>query len=135
MANRKSFGEYIKSVRQEQGLTLQEASETLGYKSVGTLVNVERGLGPLPVEKIHPLARLYKIEVEEILEQLKECEPELYRKYILLEKDLLDYLLEGIKSMGKSKAFKRISQSLSLIIYTIVNRSGLKFSEDNADKR
>jgi len=117
MGNRKSFGEYIKSMRHKEGLTLQEVSETLGYKSVGTLVNVERGLGPLPVEKIHPIAQVYKIDVEEILEQLKECEPELYRKYILLEKDLLGYLLEGIKSMGNSRAFKRISQAVSDNIY------------------
>jgi len=117
MANRKSFGEYIRSIRIEQGLTLQGSAEQLGYKTIGTLANVERGITPLPVEKIHPIARLYKVEVEEILEQLKECEPELYRKYILLEKDLLGYLLEGIKSMGNSRAFKRISQAVSDNIY------------------
>jgi len=38
MGNRKSFGEYIKSIRLEEGLTLQTASEGLGYKTVGTLV-------------------------------------------------------------------------------------------------
>ena len=117
MANRKSFGEYIRSIRIGEGLTLQRAAEQLGYKTIGTLANVERGITPLPVEKIHPIARVYKVEVEEILEQLKECEPELYRKYILLEKDLLGYLLEGIKSMGNSKAFKRISQAVSDNIY------------------
>jgi len=131
MGNRKSFGEYIKSMRHKEGLTLQEVSETLGYKSVGTLVNVERGLGPLPVEKIHPIAQVYKIDVEEILEQLKECEPELYRKYILLEKDLLGYLLEGIKSMGNSKAFKRISQAVSDNIYYRKLKTAHVFREIN----
>ena len=131
MANRKSFGEYIRSIRIGEGLTLQRAAEQLGYKTIGTLANVERGITPLPVEKIHPIARVYKVEVEEILEQLKECEPELYRKYILLEKDLLGYLLEGIKSMGNSKAFKRISQAVSYNIYYWKLKTAHVFREIN----
>ena len=134
MADRKKFGSYIRSLRKEKGITKRQLAENLGYKGMGTIHLVEQGTTPLPIDKIHPLARVLTVDVEEILEQLKDCEPELYRKYTLLEKDLLDYLLEGIKSMGNSRAFKRISQSLSLIIYIIGNRSGLKFSGDKADK-
>jgi len=118
-------------MRIREGLTLQGTAEQLGYKTIGTLANVERGITPLPIEKIHPIAQLYKIEVEEILEQLKECEPELYRKYILLEKDLLGYLLEGIKSMGNSKAFKRISQAVSDNIYYWKLKTAHVFREIN----
>ena len=118
MGDRKEFGRYMRSIRHEIGFSLQKASEKLGYKTLGTLQYVERGLGPLPVEKIHPIAKLYKIDVEEILEKVKECEPELYRKYMALEKDLFDYLTEQIKSLGRSKTVQRLA-GLCLIIYKL----------------
>jgi transcriptional regulator with XRE-family HTH domain len=105
-------------MRTKEGLTLQEASERLEYKTIGTLANVERGITPLPVEKIHPIAKLYKVDVEEILDKIKECEPELYRKYMTLEKDLFDYLTDQIKNFGRSKVVQRLS-ALSLIIYNL----------------
>jgi len=118
MANRKSFGLYIRSIRMREDLTLQGAAEQLGYKTIGTLANVERGITPLPVEKIHPIARLYQVDVEDVLEKVKECEPELYRKYMALEKDLFDYLTEQIKNLGRSKTVQRLA-GLCLIIYKL----------------
>ena len=122
MEKRKKFGEYIRSIRLERGLSQQKVSEKLGYKTLGVLHGVERGLSPLPIDKIHPLAKLYNMDVEEMLEQLKECEPELYNKYMTLERDLSEYLLHQVKNFTKSKTVRRLA-GLSLIIYKMSTKN------------
>lgn len=89
MEGRNAFGAWMKAKRRENRLTLHQVSQDLGYKSHGTLNGIEMGLQPLPVEKIHPLCKLYEIALGEMLDKLEEYEPELFLKYTTLENDIL----------------------------------------------
>jgi transcriptional regulator with XRE-family HTH domain len=80
------IGRYIKAAREKRGLSKFKASLALGYKSDGTINAIEQGRMPIPVEKIHAVADLYGIELEDLLDKLQECEPELYAKYVTLER-------------------------------------------------
>jgi transcriptional regulator with XRE-family HTH domain len=122
MDKRKEFGKYIQVLRQDRGLTKRQAAMKLGYKGLGTLHSVEQGVAPIPIDKIHPIAKLYKVDAEEILDKLKIYEPELYAKYITPEKDFAEYLVYKIKNFSKSKTAHRLA-SLSLIIYKMSTKN------------
>jgi len=122
MDNRKKFGRYIRSLREKRGLTKRQAAIKMGYKGLGTIHSVEAGVSPLPIDRIHPTAKLYKVDVEEILEQLKKYEPDLYNKYMTLERDFADYLLHQVKNFSKSKTVRRLA-GLSLIIYKLSTKN------------
>jgi len=122
MDKRKEFGNYLRSLRKARGLSERQVAIKLGYKGTGTTHQVEQGISPLPVEKIHPIAKLYRVDAEEIIEKLKIYEPELYAKYMILEKDFSEYLLHQIKNFSKSKTARRIAE-LSLIIYKLSTKN------------
>lgn len=82
---RKAFGKWIKGIRKKRKLSQFKAGVLVGYRSNGTINSVEQGLTPLPIEKIFDIAYAYDISVQEILEKLKEYEPEQYRKFKALE--------------------------------------------------
>ena len=48
MERRKEFGRWIKSIRQEKGLTMQQTAELIGWKTPGGLNSLERGVGAIP---------------------------------------------------------------------------------------
>jgi len=100
---RKEFGEWIKNIRNEKKMTLREASERLGYKTRGTMAGVESGQMPLPIERIFEIAKLYEMDIKDLLEKLKECEPELYEKYQVLEEGFERTLFQKIRSYGSGK--------------------------------
>lgn len=99
--NRREFGRYIQRIREERGISKRRAAAALGYKGLGTIHSVERGINPLPVEKVYPLARLYEVEVGVIVEKLRECEPELYKKFMSLERDFFGEFVRRVRSLGK----------------------------------
>ncbi|MBA7651543.1 hypothetical protein ES703_59362 [subsurface metagenome] len=100
---RRDFGEWIKDIRNQKKMTLREASERLGYKTRGTMAGVESGQMPLPIEKIFEIAKLYEIDIKDLLEKLKECEPELYEKYQILEEGFERTLFQKIRSYGSGR--------------------------------
>lgn len=122
MDNRKKFGRYIRSLREKRGFTKRQAAIKMGYKGLGTIHSVEAGVSPLPIDRIHPIAKLYQADVEEILEMLKRYEPDLYDKYMILERDFADYLLHQVKNFSKSKTARRLA-GLSLIIYRLSTKN------------
>ncbi len=91
MTDRKTFGLWLRSKRMEKDLTLEKASERLGYTSNGILANLERGAGTLPVEKIHPISEIYEIDLVELLKQIKLYEPALYQKYTQIAKAVITH--------------------------------------------
>ncbi|MFH1931062.1 MAG: helix-turn-helix transcriptional regulator [Pseudomonadota bacterium] len=92
MDKRKEFGDWIRKKRNETGLSLWKVSKELGYKSRGTLACVECGQMSLPLERIFDLAELYGIDLDDILDKLGECEPELYDKFMGLRARFLKHL-------------------------------------------
>lgn len=100
---RRDFGEWIKNIRNKKKMTLREASERLGYKTRGTMAGVESGQMPLPIERIFEIAKLYEIDIKDLLEKLKECEPELYEKYQILEEGFERTLFQKIRTYGSGR--------------------------------
>jgi len=103
MNKRQEFGYWIKSVRNGKGFTLRRVSESLGYKSRGTIVGVETGYTCLPMDKIHPLARIYDLPLEDLLEKIQECEPELYRKYTTLSRQIIGDFTRKVAGLHNSR--------------------------------
>lgn len=103
LKKRREFGEWIKDKRRERGITLLELSEKLGYNSRGTIGGVEAGQMPLPIEKIFKTAEILHVPIKEMLEKMKECEPELYGKYEALEQGFEKELFQKIRSYGRAK--------------------------------
>ncbi len=103
MEKRKEFGRYIQEMRESKGISKRRAAAALGYKGLGTIHSVEQGINPLPVEKIYPLARIYEVDVGGIIEKLKECEPELYEKFVSLEKDFFDEFTRRVRRYGATR--------------------------------
>lgn len=90
MEDRKRFGEYVRSIRHEKGISIKELALRLGYDTRGMISGLESGNAPLPVEQIHRLARALDTPVEQILARIREYEPELYQKYTILEADITE---------------------------------------------
>jgi len=93
---RKEFGDWIKEKRYKTNLSLWDASVKLGYKSRGTLANMECGRGALPIERIFDLADLYEIDLDDILDKLEECEPELHDRFMGLRARFLQHFTRDL---------------------------------------
>lgn len=104
MTKRREFGQCLKSIRMEKQLTLIKASEALGYKSIGTVNNVEQGLTPLPIEKIHAIADLYGMDLEALLVKIADCEPELYRRYQTLAGQIISHFTAKVAGLADRQA-------------------------------
>lgn len=87
---RKELGWWLRDIRKRRGYSLTGAARRLGYATKGTLTNIECGIASIPIEQIHPIARLYEIDLTEFLKKLEECQPDLYRKFSILEKNFRD---------------------------------------------
>jgi len=73
-----------------------QASSKLGYESRGTLAALESGAGSLPIEKIHPIADIYQIPFNELIEKIRLYEPDLYAKYMALWDQITGYLSKKV---------------------------------------
>ncbi len=98
---RKEFGRWIQTIREEAGLTKMGAATALGYKSFGTIHTVEQGVTPLPVERIHPICRLYKLDVDKMVGMIEKCEPELFTKYKKLQNDFFQHFATKLANATK----------------------------------
>ena len=99
---RKEFADWIREKRKNVGLTYVELSQKLNYHSTGTIVGIETGRAPLPLEKIDALAEALGISIDELLAKIEECEPELYAKYRAVEKGILKRFMGQLLGKGTS---------------------------------
>ena len=71
----KNLGGYLKTKRQNAGMTQQEVANKLGYSTAQFISNFERGLCSPPLNNLKTIIGLYKIPVEEVMNLiLKEQE-------------------------------------------------------------
>ncbi|MCB0419991.1 MAG: helix-turn-helix domain-containing protein [Bdellovibrionales bacterium] len=71
----KHLGNYLKTKRQQRGLTQKDVASRLGYSTAQFISNFERGLCSPPLNNLKVLVGLYKAPPEEVLEIiLKEQE-------------------------------------------------------------
>lgn len=69
----------LKQARQKAGLTQQQAAKALGYKTPQFISNWERDISTPPVESIKTIAKLYKIEANDLFEYVLGTEIHLFR--------------------------------------------------------
>lgn len=66
------LGLFLKSKREEKGLTQSEVARTLGYGSPQFISNIERGISSVPMKSLRLMIDLYGVSADEIVEILLE---------------------------------------------------------------
>jgi transcriptional regulator with XRE-family HTH domain len=61
------FGEKLKALRLDRGLTLQQFAESLGYRAHGYISELESGKKTPTVEFVLSVSQLYNISIDELL--------------------------------------------------------------------
>lgn len=70
----KKFGEFLKQVRKEAGLTQWDTANELGLKSPQYISNIERGLNGISIEHIGIISKLYGVPVKLVVDFYMESE-------------------------------------------------------------
>lgn len=79
----KKFGAWLKSMRQEKGLTQEELAKQVGLKHSQEIAAVESGTAPFPTKNISKLAKVFETDKEKIFQMhLKTKEHDLRKKMV-----------------------------------------------------
>lgn len=62
-----TIGEKIKKIREEKGITQEELSNKLGYKTKSSISKIEKGLAEFPISKLRKIADALDVDVWEII--------------------------------------------------------------------
>ncbi len=68
MDNKKRLGARLKQARENVGLTQDQAAEILGYSNRSTLSQIETGVNGVPLPKLHQMAELYGVPINDFLD-------------------------------------------------------------------
>lgn len=78
----KNVSQFLKKARKTAGLSQSEVASSLGYTSPQFISNWERGLAAPPLVIAKKLARIYRVEGEELLEALiKDTESHMRKEF------------------------------------------------------
>jgi transcriptional regulator with XRE-family HTH domain len=69
------FGEKLKALRLDRGLTLQQFAESLGYSAHGYLSELEAGKKTPTVEFVLNVSQLYNVSIDDLLKDDLEIGP------------------------------------------------------------
>lgn len=64
------FGEKIKEIRLDRGLTQEEFAKELGYTSKSTVNKIEKGINDMSYDKLELLIKKFDLEVNELFDNL-----------------------------------------------------------------
>jgi SOS-response transcriptional repressor LexA len=99
---RRFTGKYIQDRRKELGINQDRVAEVLKYKDKQAVSNIERGVAPLPLNKIRKLAELLQVEPKSLAKlTLLDKEPELFRDIEFVYHNDSDILDEGEVKKGR----------------------------------
>ena len=102
MGDRVAFGKWLQKKRIEAGHTQTSAAQKLGFVSKASVVGYENGISSLPIERIFQISKAYGITLSEILERLKEYEPQIYEKHERLKTCFFEsYTEEYFQNLSK----------------------------------
>lgn len=62
-----TIGETIKKIREEKGITQEELSNKLGYKTKSSISKIEKNLAEFPISKLRKIADALDVDVWEII--------------------------------------------------------------------
>lgn len=68
--NSNRLGLFLKTKREEKGLTQSEVARTLGYGSPQFISNIERGISSVPLKSLRLIIDLYGVSSDEIVDIL-----------------------------------------------------------------
>jgi transcriptional regulator with XRE-family HTH domain len=77
------IGKYLAEARNKAGLTQREVSLYLNYSSAQFISNFERGIAVPPLKKIKGLQRLYKLDIDKLIELILDAEKAIMTKALL----------------------------------------------------
>lgn len=103
---RKEFAGWIRQKRKDASLTLNEASENMGYKSTSTIKRIETGYEPVPAKRVIDFASTYDIPMPDLLSKLRELEPRTAKEFDFLEKKFMAYFMQLFKTMATNQEGK-----------------------------
>jgi transcriptional regulator with XRE-family HTH domain len=66
----KFLGKFIKTIRQDAGVSQAELAKAMGLKTAQSVSNIERGISPLPPRKIKVLAKTVRLHPEWIVDRM-----------------------------------------------------------------
>lgn len=102
MGDRVAFGKWLQKKRTDAGYTQSSAAQQLGFVSKASVVGYENGISSVPIERIFHISKVYRIALSEILERLKEYEPQIYEKYERLKNCFYEsYTEEYFQNLSK----------------------------------
>lgn len=78
--DRQKFGENIRNIREEKGLTQLFVSKKLGYKSSSMLSEIESGAKGLDAHKVPKLAEILGVGVEKLFFEKVVHDSRIYSK-------------------------------------------------------
>jgi transcriptional regulator with XRE-family HTH domain len=64
---------FLRTARENAGLTQTEVAKKLGYGSSQFVSNWERGRSTPPMNALRPLSKMYKINMDELFEHIFEA--------------------------------------------------------------
>lgn len=68
------FGEKLRTLREQRGLTLRELAEALGYPSHGYIGNLESGRRKPTLEMALKIARFFGVSVDQLADDQLELD-------------------------------------------------------------
>ena len=77
----RGFGSYLRSKRQQAGLTQFEVSSHFGINAQA-ISNIERGCAPVPLSRIQEIIDLYKVDQNEFVERFVKEQEVIVRKFL-----------------------------------------------------
>lgn len=82
MVDYKSIGHFLKTWREKAGITQQEVSDLFKYDSAQSVSNWERGVSPIPKEKLFTLLKLFKVPQHELALFLKKEQEKSLKRFL-----------------------------------------------------
>lgn len=104
---RKSMGNNIKAFRKHRKITQFELAKLLGYKSSGTLSQIENGIRGIDIDKMPKLAQILGIPVAVLVLDIDMAEKEV---------QLLIQLVDLIKNKNKSTELRNHFAALKKLL-------------------
>lgn len=68
------FGEKLRSLRKQQGMTLKNLADELGFRSAGSVGDLESGRKKPSLEVALQLSRLFGVSVDQLIKDELEIE-------------------------------------------------------------
>ncbi len=78
----KSIGSFLRIWREKAGITQQEVSELFKYDSAQSISNWERGVSPIPKEKLFALLKLFKVPQHELVAFLQKEQEKALKRFL-----------------------------------------------------